>query len=157
MPKQIKTSDQSKTKFAQSSKKIEDIFNNRKYIYALGRRKSAVALVKLYPKGKGRFYINEKDFRHYFNYFEFQKVMLAALDFLKMKQFYDALIKVKGGGPRGQSEAIRLGISRALIKVDLENKIQLRRVGFLTRDSRIKERKKPGFKSARRRPQFSKR
>lgn len=146
-----------KTPLQKANKKIEDIFNGKKYIYALGRRKTAVAIVKLFDQGKGRFYINDRDFRNYFNYFEFQKVMLTALDFLKIKQLYDFQIKVKGGGLRGQSEAIKLGIARALVKLDPENRVKFKRIDLLTRDSRIKERKKPGLKSARRAPQFSKR
>jgi len=148
---------QIKKPLLKSSKKKEDIFIGRKYIYALGRRKSAVAQIKLYDQGKGFFYINNKDFRNYFNYFEFQKAMLSALDFLKIKQFFDCQIKVNGGGLRGQSEAIKLGIARALVKLNPENRVKLKKIGLLTRDSRVKERKKPGLKSARRAPQFSKR
>ena len=131
--------------------------NKRKYFQGLGRRKSAVARVRLYPKGKGDFVINEKTSDQFFKYFEFKKQALDPLKKFKQEKNVDVSVKVNGGGPRGQAEAIQLGIARALVVMNEEYKMELRKHGFLTRDSRKKERKKPGLKRARRAPQWRKR
>lgn len=128
------------------------------YIFSVGRRKTAVARVRLYPKDtRGNILINNKDYREYFANFEFQKVVEEPLRKVNLFDKYYISIKVNGGGKHGQAEAVRHGIARALLKFDESFKKSLRSEGFLTRDSRRKERKKPGLKRARRAPQFSKR
>ena len=135
----------------------KDIFKDRKYIYAVGRRKTTVATIRLYAEGKGRYYVNDQEFRKYFGYFAYAKIMTKPLDLLKIKQTFDASIKIKGGGKAAQAEACRLAIARALVKFDPEHRPKLKPLKFLTRDSRKKERKKPGLKRARRAPQWAKR
>ena len=124
--------------------------------YGTGRRKSSVARVYLMP-GKGSITINKRDIDDYFG-LETLKVIvrqpLAALDAVGK---YDVKVTVKGGGYTGQAGAVRHGIARALVQADAENRPVLKKAGFLTRDPRMKERKKYGLKAARRAPQFSKR
>ena len=124
--------------------------------YGTGRRKSSVARVYLMP-GKGNITINKRDIDDYFG-LETLKVIvrqpLAALDAVGK---YDVKVTVKGGGYTGQAGAVRHGIARALVQADAENRPVLKKAGFLTRDPRMKERKKYGLKAARRAPQFSKR
>ena len=124
--------------------------------YGTGRRKAAIARVFLRP-GNGRITVNGKDFQEYFRGI---LVGVQALEPLKVTNTagrYDALITVKGGGPSGQADAIKLGVARALLRVDPNNRPALKQGGYLTRDARIVERKKYGLKKARRAPQFSKR
>lgn len=137
--------------------KWEELFKNRIYFYGVGRRKTSIAQVRIFPQGKGRIYINGNEYRKYFPHFELQKTITKALDLIKEKQNVDLTVKVSGGGIHGQADAISLGASRALIKWNPDFKERLRQTGLLTRDARIKERKKPGLKSARRAPQWSKR
>jgi small subunit ribosomal protein S9 len=129
----------------------------RDYIYTKGGRKEATALVKLFPQGQGEILINEKDYREYFPYFELQQIVEAPLKLIKQKDKFNLSIKVSGGGKRGQAEAIRHGIARALIKLNPLFRKPLKKAGFLKRDPRAKERKKPGLKRARRAPQWQKR
>ncbi len=140
-----------------NTKKLEELFAKRKYFYGLGRRKEAVAQVRLYPDGKGRIYVNQKEYRQFFKFFEFQKIITKSLDLIKEKQKIDLFIKVRGGGVHGQAEAASLGLARAAIKLDPEYRERLKQAGLLTRDARVKERKKPGLKRARRAPQWQKR
>jgi len=128
------------------------------YIYAVGKRKTAIATVRVYSNGKGEITVNDKTLVEYFKD-EKKKIDVAmdALNLLNLAKNFTIVIVTKGGGKASQSEAIRLGISRALIKLDEEYKKTLRSKGFLTRDPRSKERKKPGLKKARRAPQWSKR
>ncbi len=129
----------------------------RDYVYGVGRRKGAVARVRVHPKGAGAFVVNEKNVEVYFPHFENQKTVRAPLELLAAGGIYDISVRVQGGGIRGQADAVRLGLSRALVVLNQDFKKTLRSVGFLTRDPRVKERKKPGLKRARRAPQFSKR
>ncbi len=129
----------------------------RTYLFAVGRRKSGIAQVKIYKNGKGVITVNGKDYRQYFPFFEFQEIINAPLRSVGQSDKLDVEVKINGGGKRGQAEAIRLGISRALIKLNQNFKKNLRRAGFLTRDARVKERKKYGLKRARRAPQWQKR
>lgn len=122
---------------------------------AVGRRKSAVARVRLINQPD--IVVNGKAYDQYFTVFEFQKAVTSALTLVDLSATMGASIKVNGGGIRGQAEAIRHGITRALIIMNPDLKKTLRSEGFVTRDSRGKERKKPGLLSARRAPQFSKR
>jgi small subunit ribosomal protein S9 len=125
--------------------------------YGTGRRKSSVARVRLVP-GDGRFIINGADFNEYFpNLPALMEIVKQPLTETDTFGKYDVLVNVDGGGYTGQVGAIRHGISRALLEVDPEYRASLKRAGFLTRDARMKERKKYGLKGARRAPQFSKR
>lgn len=122
-----------------------------------GRRKTAVARVYLRP-GKGKITINGKDWAAYFGpRVVFESVMRQPLVETGVGTKYNILVNVAGGGPKGQVEAIRHGISRALLRVSAGNRFVLKKAGFLTRDSRMKERKKYGLRAARRATQFSKR
>ena len=121
-----------------------------------GRRKEAVARVRLVP-GDGRIVVNDKPFEEYFGMKTLQMVIQQPLKLTNTIGKYDVLVNVIGGGPAGQAGAVRHGISRALLKVDGELRLPLKKAGFLTRDPRMKERKKYGLKKARKRPQFSKR
>jgi small subunit ribosomal protein S9 len=125
-------------------------------INALGRRKAAVARVFL-SDGKGKITINGRDFKEYFGAETLQYVVTQPLVLLNATDKYDIVVNLDGGGVKGQAEALRLGITRALIKIDEESKKALKANGFVTRDPREVERKKPGRPKARRRFQFSKR
>lgn len=128
-----------------------------RYVYATGRRKEATARVRIYQKGKGKIAVNGKDFKEYFTTTELQYFIRQALVLTGKTDAFDITIKVSGGGVRGQAEAIRHGIARALESNDQELRIPLKQAGFLKRDPRMKERKKPGLKKARRAPQWQKR
>lgn len=126
------------------------------YINKVGRRKEAVARVYL-TAGTGEFKINGKEINEYFTVPQFQKVVLQSLEALGVVNNYDIKVNVCGGGFKGQAEAIRMGIARALVEVNPEDRVTLKKEGFLKRDSRVVERKKPGRPGARKRFQFSKR
>jgi small subunit ribosomal protein S9 len=121
-----------------------------------GRRKTAVARVRIRP-GQGKIQINERPLEEYFPCDQQRRAVLAPLDKLGRREQFDVLIKVHGGGPAGQADACKLGIARALKTADPESDKSLRDAGLLTRDSRMKERKKYGLHGARRGVQFSKR
>jgi small subunit ribosomal protein S9 len=125
-------------------------------INALGRRKAAVARVYL-SDGKGKITVNGRDYKEYFGAETLQYVVTQPLVLMNATDKFDINCNLDGGGVKGQAEALRLGISRALVILDAENKSSLRTNGFLTRDPREVERKKPGQPKARRRFQFSKR
>lgn len=124
--------------------------------YGTGRRKSSVARVRLVP-GTGKITINKRDIDEYFGLETLKVVVRQPLDATKTLGKFDVFINVNGGGFTGQAGAIRHGISRALLEVDCEFRPVLKSAGYLTRDPRMKERKKYGLKAARRAPQFSKR
>jgi small subunit ribosomal protein S9 len=125
-------------------------------INAIGRRKTSIARVYVKP-GKGDIKVNNRDLKEYFLSEIHQTTVKQPLLAIKADAQYDVAINVEGGGIKGQAEAIRLGISRALVEFQAEVKPALRKEGLLTRDSRMVERKKPGRRKARRRFQFSKR
>ena len=125
-------------------------------INALGRRKSAVARVYL-KEGKGSILVNDRDFKTYFPDERFQFVVEQPINVAGVQGKFDIKVNLEGGGIKGQAEALRLAIARGLVKVTPENKPLMRKEGFLTRDPREVERKKPGQKKARKRFQFSKR
>ena len=125
-------------------------------VNALGRRKSAVARVYV-TEGTGKITINKKDLTEYFPNTILQYVVKQPLNLLDVAEKYDVKVNVFGGGYTGQSQALRLAIARALVKINAEDKKALRTEGFMTRDPREVERKKPGQPKARRRFQFSKR
>ncbi|NBI30382.1 30S ribosomal protein S9 [Chengkuizengella marina] len=124
--------------------------------YGTGRRKHSVARVRLVP-GEGRIIINNEDINQYFGLETLKLIVKQPLNLTDTLGNYDVLVNTHGGGYSGQAGAIRHGISRALLKVDPEYRSELKKAGFLTRDPRMKERKKYGLKAARRAPQFSKR
>ena len=127
-----------------------------KNIMTVGRRKESVARVRLVP-GNGKAIINGKDLKHYFGR-EIDRIKaLQAFEATSTTGAFDILVKIHGGGQTGQAEAIRLGVARALVKTDDKLKPLLRKAGYLTRDSRMVERKKYGRPKARKRFQFSKR
>ena len=123
---------------------------------AVGRRKSAVARVRLVP-GEGKVLINKRDIDDYFGLETLKMTVRQPLTLTNVGGSFDVMVNVRGGGLSGQAGAIRHGISRALCKVNPELRAALKKAGFLTRDPRMKERKKYGLKAARRAPQFSKR
>ncbi|AKM17526.1 30S ribosomal protein S9 [Geobacillus sp. FSL K6-0789] len=124
--------------------------------YGTGRRKSSVARVRLVP-GDGRIIVNKQDIREYIPTEALIEMVKQPLVLTETLGSYDVLVNVHGGGFAGQAGAIRHGIARALLQVDPEFRTVLKRAGLLTRDARVKERKKYGLKGARRAPQFSKR
>ena len=124
--------------------------------FGTGRRKSSVARVRLVP-GTGKIIINKRDLVDYFGYATLKMIVRAPLELTDTLGKFDVLVNVYGGGYTGQAGAIRHGISRALLDVDPDYRAILKKAGFLTRDPRMKERKKYGLKAARRAPQFSKR
>ena len=137
---------------------------DNKVYYGTGRRKSSIAKVKL-VSGSGKITVNGKDVHEYLPYETLIMNLSQPLVMTNTKDIFDVIVEVKGGGFSGQTGAIRLGITKALLEYDSttpsdsENSFRkvLKAAGFITRDSRIKERKKPGLKKARRAPQFSKR
>ncbi|EFM11459.1 MULTISPECIES: 30S ribosomal protein S9 [Paenibacillus] len=124
--------------------------------YGTGRRKHSVARVRLVP-GEGRIIVNKRDLDEYFGLETLKLIVKQPLTLTDTTNKYDIIVIANGGGISGQAGAIRHGISRALLKADPEFRPSLKRAGFLTRDPRMKERKKYGLKAARRAPQFSKR
>ena len=124
--------------------------------YATGRRKNSTAKVRLIP-GEGKIIVNQKDFKEYFNREALTTMIVEPLKLTNTDSVYDVVAQLLGGGITGQAGALRHGISRALLEINGEYRDILKREGFLTRDSRMKERKKYGLKKARKRPQFSKR
>jgi small subunit ribosomal protein S9 len=127
-----------------------------KYAQAVGRRKSASARVRL-SKGSGVITVNNKSFQEYFPFFEWQELVQSPLKTVGKDKIFDISVKVYGGGKKGQAVAVQHGIARALVREDEELRKTLKTIGYLTRDARVKERKKPGLKRARRAPQWSKR
>ena len=125
-------------------------------INTIGRRKAAIARVYL-SEGKGQITVNNRDFKDYFPDKQLHYIVEQPLVLLELQGTYDIKVNLDGGGLSGQAEALRLGITRALIKINPEYKPALRAEGFVTRDPRVVERKKPGQPKARKRFQFSKR
>jgi small subunit ribosomal protein S9 len=125
-------------------------------VNTLGRRKTAVARIYI-SEGKGNITVNKRDFKDYFPSTILQYIVLQPLKILEVQDKYDIKVNLDGGGPKGQAEALRLAIARAMIDIDPEARKELKAAGFLTRDPREVERKKPGRPKARKRFQFSKR
>ena len=131
--------------------------SKKKYFYGTGRRKSSVARVRVYENGTGSIIINGRDINDYFGLETLKLVVRQPLVTTELVDKVDVVVSVCGGGVSGQAGAIRHGIARALLTVNPEYRASLKAAGFLTRDPRMKERKKYGVKAARRAPQFSKR
>jgi small subunit ribosomal protein S9 len=127
------------------------------YYEAVGRRKTATARVRLYPSGDGTIVVNDRPLEEYFARGADIVRLKEPFQATAMERRFNVSVKVKGGGMSGQVGAVQLGIARALLKVDPELRPILRKGGFLTRDARVKERKKPGLRRARKAPQYTKR
>jgi small subunit ribosomal protein S9 len=127
------------------------------YYEGVGRRKTSTARVRLHPEGAGQIVINGKDYRDYFGREADWNIVAQALKVTETGGQFDVTVQVKGGGITGQSEAVAMGMARALLEVNPEYRPTLRHAGLLTRDARMKERKKPGLKRARKAPQYTKR
>ena len=132
------------------------MYNNDAYFYGTGRRKSSVARVRLLP-GSGSITINGRDIDDYFGLETLKLIVRQPLELTETLGKFDVIVNVNGGGVTGQAGAIRHGVARALVESDETLKSILKKAGFITRDPRMKERKKCGLKAARRAPQFSKR
>lgn len=130
--------------------------SKRTYLYAIGRRKTAVARVRYYKKTPGDFEVNGKKFDLFFDTAELRKIAESPLK-LTNHAANKITVKVQGGGKKSTAESVRLGIARILLQIDPELRAVLKAAGYLTRDPRKKERKKPGLKRARRAPQWAKR
>jgi small subunit ribosomal protein S9 len=128
-----------------------------RYYEGVGRRKAATARVRIYPGGDGNIVINDRPVDEYFSRLMDVIHLREPLELTNTQDHYDISVLVTGGGIKGQAGAVRLGIARALLEADPELRPPLRRGGFLTRDARVKERKKPGLKKARKAPQYTKR
>jgi small subunit ribosomal protein S9 len=125
-------------------------------INTIGRRKTSIARVYVVP-GSGTIVVNQRELKEYFQSEIHQTIVKQAMTISKVEANYDVTVTVEGGGSKGQAEAIRLGIARALVNINAELKPALRKEGIMTRDSRMVERKKPGRRKARKKFQFSKR
>ena len=131
--------------------------SKKPYLYGTGRRKSSVARVHVYPNGTGSITINGRDIEEYFGLDTLKMIVRQPLTATGTEGKVDIVATVKGGGVSGQAGALRHGVARALLLADGDYRAILKKAGFLTRDPRMKERKKYGLKAARRAPQFSKR
>jgi len=169
MVKKIKKIKEKKPKKAKEAKKVtkkpivkkvekpEVVAKQVKYLEGVGRRKTAVARVRLIPQGEKTFLVNGKPIDTYFPAIELQQTARAALERMSCLDKFGISVKVRGGGFSAQAEAIRHGIARALVLFNPDLRKRLNKAGFLTRDPRMRERKKFGLKRARRAPQWSKR
>jgi small subunit ribosomal protein S9 len=146
-----------KTKKEKTEKKTAAKEKPVKYFEAVGRRKTAIARVRLLTEGEKTFFVNNKNFENYFSTPELQSMAKSALEKMNCLDKFGISAKVKGGGLYGQAQALRLGISRALIMFNPDFGKRLKRLSYLTRDPRMKERKKFGLKRARKAPQWQKR
>ncbi|MBU2544872.1 30S ribosomal protein S9 [Patescibacteria group bacterium] len=135
---------------------FDDLKTDR-YFEAIGKRKTAVANVRLYTQGDKTILVNDKDYKEYFPDLELQQIIESALEKMNAVGKFKISVKLNGGGFHAQAEAVRHGISRALVKLNPEFRKKLRRIGYLTRDPRKRERKKFGLKRARKAPQWAKR
>ena len=133
------------------------MYNSNPYFYGTGRRKSSVARVRVYPNGTGAITINGRDIDDYFGLETLKLIVRQPMELTETIGAFDIICTVTGGGVTGQAGAIRHGLSRALLQFNEETRPVLKKAGLLTRDPRMKERKKYGLKKARRAPQFSKR
>lgn len=132
-------------------------FETKRYYEGIGRRKRASARVRIYPSGTGSFLVNGLEVKEYFPRLGDYEVLSGPLTDLELMGQMDVTVLVEGGGITGQTSAVRLGLARAIVKYDEETRSALRLGGHLTRDPRIKERKKPGLKRARKAPTYTKR
>ncbi|MEF8847240.1 MAG: 30S ribosomal protein S9 [Candidatus Paceibacterota bacterium] len=129
----------------------------KEYYEGVGRRKTSTAVVRLYTKGASKIMINDEPYEEYFPNLEMQETVTDALEEMNTEDKFKVSVMVEGGGLHSQAEAVRHGMARALVDLNPSFKKRLKRVGYLTRDPRMKERKKPGKRGARRSPQWQKR
>ncbi len=129
----------------------------KQFIEGIGRRKEAIARVRLHHGGSGKITVNDKEFKAYFPGALMQETCLSPFVQTDLQNMFDVTIQVSGGGMNGQADSVRLGASRALLEFNPELRTTLKKLGYLKRDARVRERKKFGKRSARRAPQFSKR
>ena len=153
--KETKVVEEKKAPAKRTTKKIPA--NKNVEFAATGRRKNSIARVRLIPNGKGQFTINKSNIEEYFRLGVYRLVANQPFEVTQTMGKYDVIVNVHGGGLSGQAGAIRHGIARALVKADEALKAEIKKAGFLTRDARVKERKKYGLKKARKAPQFRKR
>ncbi len=148
-----------KVKEGKVEKQEEKKVSKGKYFYAVGKRKTAIAQVRIYPESKEvkGILVNQKEVAQYFPITRLMDTAIAPLLATANQEKFGVAVRISGGGISSQAEAMRLGIARALVKFDETLKKQLRTLGYMTRDARIVERKKPGLKKARRAPQWAKR
>jgi len=130
---------------------------DQQYYEGIGRRKTVTARVRIYPGGSGQVVVNDKPVEEYFNRMGDPAILLEPLEIAGFAGKMDVTVKVRGGGVTGQTDAVKLGMARALLKYDAELRPAMRTAGLLTRDARMKERKKPGLKRARKAPTYTKR
>lgn len=142
---------------ATSTASVVETSKGSSFIYALGRRKTAIAKVRLIMNGKGLITVNGRPMEEVFNTYESRMMVNSPLKMSGLEGTLDVSAETNGGGILGQAEAVRLGISRALIELNPTYRTVLKKLGFLMRDPRAKERKKPGLRKARRAPQWGKR
>ena len=135
----------------------KDLISKERYFEGVGRRKTAVARVRIFPKLKSEFIVNDKKYSEYFSTYEMEQKIFSPLILMNMEEKFKITVKVKGSGLDSQAEAVRHGLTRALVKFNPEFRKRLKKAGFLTRDPRMRERKKFGRKRARKSPQWSKR
>jgi len=159
-----KTKKEKKEKEVKKPKKITEepeikrpLQKPTRYWEAVGRRKTAIARVRLFTKGEKEILVNDKPYQQYFPEIELWQIVQSPLKRMKCLERFRILVKIKGGGFHAQAEAIRHGIARALVKFNPDFRKRLKKSGFLTRDPRMRERKKFGLKRARRAPQWQKR
>lgn len=159
MPRIAKTEEkkEKKVKVEKETVAVDKKRVRHSYLIATGRRKKSIARVRLFKNGEGKITVNDKDYDKYFPTFELAECLRQPLEAVGMAKSFNFSIKVSGGGLHGQAEAARHGISRVLLVLDEELKPTLKPYGYLTRDPRRKERKKPGLRRARRSPQWAKR
>lgn len=135
---------------------LEEV-NEEKYWEAVGRRKTSVARVRLFTRGRKEFLVNDKPYREYFPTLDLEQIASAALSKMNTLDRFRVLVKVRGGGYHSQAEAVRHATARVLVEFNFNFRKRLKKAGYLTRDPRMRERKKFGLKRARRAPQWSKR
>lgn len=152
--KQVKKVEKKEVKLPESEKTVD---KKTEYLYAVGKRKTAIAQVRVYKKGAGKITINKKKYTDFFTTQMLQEIIVKPLKLIGQKEKLDVTVRIVGGGSKGQAEAVRHGISKALIQLNPNFRKPLKKAGYLTRDARKKERKKPGLRGARRAPQWSKR
>lgn len=160
--KEQAVSEKKTVKAAPKKKKVEAVpppmkLKAPRYYEAVGRRKTAIARVRLWTRGEKEFLVNEKPLLQYFPTPELQETARASLQKMNVEDKFRVVAKVRGGGSSAQAEAIRHGVARALVLFNPDFKKRLRKAGYLTRDPRMRERKKFGLKRARRAPQWAKR
>ena len=142
---------------SETTETAEETAKSTRYYEAVGRRKTAIARVRMFTRGDKELIVNDKPLEKYFSNKMFRAVIEAPLVKMNIPERFRIVARVKGGGSNSQAEAIRHGISRALVMFNVDFKKRLKKAGYLTRDPRMKERKKPGLKKARRAPQWAKR